>query len=117
MKAERAPASGLPAELLVVWAFFAVAALEIFATYWRLPASELYHVSGSGPTGGASRVLVWRGWTSRQIPNTLEPKASLAWGAIVLVAAVISAIAASSERRRPGTPGALRGLHVKPLIA
>src|SRR5436190_7240331 len=56
---ETAPEAGLPAELLVVWLLFAVVGLEIFATYWRLPARELYHVSGSGATGGASRDLVF----------------------------------------------------------
>ena len=59
MDAERAAEPGLPAEVLAVWALFAVVALEIFATYWRLPARELYHVSGSGPAGGGSRVLLF----------------------------------------------------------
>jgi hypothetical protein len=43
----------------VVWALFAVVAVEIFVTYSRLPAHELYHVSGTGLSGGASRVLVF----------------------------------------------------------
>jgi len=34
-------------------------AVEILITYSRLPASELYHVSGSGLRGGASRALVF----------------------------------------------------------
>jgi hypothetical protein len=36
-----------------------VVAAEIFATYTRLPAGELYHVSGSGLAAGAGRVLVF----------------------------------------------------------
>jgi hypothetical protein len=36
----------------------ALVALEVVATYWRLPAHELYHVSGNGPVGGLSRALV-----------------------------------------------------------
>ena len=56
---EPASQPGVPAELLVVWLLFAVVGLEIFATYWRLPARELYHVSGSGPAGGAGRALVF----------------------------------------------------------
>jgi hypothetical protein len=32
--------------------------LEVVATYWRLPAHDLYHVSGNGPVGGLSRALV-----------------------------------------------------------
>ncbi len=51
--------STLPLEILAVWLVFAAVAVEILVTYWRLPASELYHVSGSGLEGGASRVLVF----------------------------------------------------------
>jgi hypothetical protein len=43
----------------VVWALFTVVTAEILATYWRLPAADLYHVSGNGLTGGASRALVF----------------------------------------------------------
>jgi hypothetical protein len=46
-------------EVLVVWMLFALVAVEIFVTYARLPASELYHVSGTGFAAGASRVLVF----------------------------------------------------------
>jgi hypothetical protein len=42
-----------------VWALYAVVVVEILVTYSRLPARELYHVSGSGLTGGASRGLVF----------------------------------------------------------
>jgi len=37
---------------------FLLDAVAILVTYSRLPASELYHVSGSGLDGGLSRVLV-----------------------------------------------------------
>src|SRR5207248_10484173 len=46
-------------EPLVVWLLFGAVALEILVTYARLPSSELYHVSGSGLEGGASRALVF----------------------------------------------------------
>jgi hypothetical protein len=54
---ERAPhgSRALP----TVWALFGLVAVAILVTYWRLPASVLYHVSGSGPAGGAGRVLVF----------------------------------------------------------
>ena len=52
-RAERLPEVGL------VWALFAVVAVEIFVTYARLPAERLYHVTGSGVEGGASRALVF----------------------------------------------------------
>jgi hypothetical protein len=50
---------GLPAEVIAVGLLFAALGVEIFVTYARLPAAELYHVSGSGFAGGASRVLVF----------------------------------------------------------
>jgi len=46
-------------DLLAVWALFGVVAVEVLVTYSRLPARELYHVSGSGVEGGASRALVF----------------------------------------------------------
>jgi hypothetical protein len=46
-------------EPLVVWLLLSLVAVEILITYARLPAVELYHVSGSGLTGGLSRVLVF----------------------------------------------------------
>jgi hypothetical protein len=49
----------LPLEILVVWAAFAIVTIEVVVTYSRLPALELYHVSGSGIEGGLSRALVF----------------------------------------------------------
>ena len=51
-------------EALAVWAMWAVVLAMILVTYWRVapdtPAAtdDLYHVSGNGPVGGLSRVLV-----------------------------------------------------------
>jgi hypothetical protein len=50
---------GLPLEAVIVWVAPVVVACEILVTYARLPVRELYHVSGSGLVGGASRVLVF----------------------------------------------------------
>jgi hypothetical protein len=50
------------AEALFAWILLAVLGAAVFVTYARLPASELYHVSGSGVTGGASRLVVFLGW-------------------------------------------------------
>jgi len=55
----RAESRSLPFEVIAVWALFAVVAVEILATYSRLPAAELYHVSSSGLSGGAGRLLVF----------------------------------------------------------
>jgi hypothetical protein len=49
----------VPREVAFVWLLMAVVTAEIFTTYARLPASELYHVSHSGLTGGASRAVVF----------------------------------------------------------
>jgi len=46
-------------EPLTVWILFGVVALEILVTYGRVPAEELYHVTGSGLVGGVSRVVVF----------------------------------------------------------
>ena len=54
-----APNRSIPRELLVVWLLFAIRASAVFITYARLPARELYNVTGSGLVGGASRVLVF----------------------------------------------------------
>jgi hypothetical protein len=51
--------AGLPLEVAVVGLLFAIVAAEILVTYSRLPASELYHVSGSGLEGGMGRTLVF----------------------------------------------------------
>ena len=51
---------GVPVEVLVVWLLLAVVTVEILVTYSRVPAGELYHVTGSGLMGGgASRALVF----------------------------------------------------------
>jgi hypothetical protein len=59
MEEERRP--GL-VEALIVWALFAVVALEVLVTYTRLPPADLYHVSGTGFEAGASRALVFLGY-------------------------------------------------------
>jgi hypothetical protein len=49
----------IPRELLAAWLLFAITASAVFVTYARLPTHELYNVTGSGLTGGASRALVF----------------------------------------------------------
>ena len=55
---------------------FVVVAAEILITYSRVPARELYHVSGHGLSGGASRVLVFSNF----------PTALVAIGVIAILA-------------------------------
>lgn len=50
---------GSLAEAFSVWALFAVFIGATFWTYARLPAREFFHVSTSGPSGGAGRALVY----------------------------------------------------------
>jgi Tol biopolymer transport system component len=47
------------AEALSLWSLFALFAGVMFWTYARLPARDFFHVSTSGPSGGAGRVLVF----------------------------------------------------------
>src|ERR671935_3092672 len=47
------------AEALGVWAMLGLFGGAIFWTYARLPAREFFHVSTSGPSGGAGRTLVF----------------------------------------------------------
>jgi hypothetical protein len=56
--------SPLPLEIGVVWLLFLVDAAAMIVTYSRVPANELYHVSGTGLTGGASRVLVFSNFST-----------------------------------------------------
>jgi hypothetical protein len=50
------------AETLFVWALWGPVALAVFITYWRIPPAELYNTSGTGPLGGASRLVVYLGY-------------------------------------------------------
>ena len=49
-------------EAIGVWCLFALVALAILITYSRLPPASLYHTSGGGLEGGASRALVFAGF-------------------------------------------------------
>jgi len=78
--------------------------LAVFVTYARLPADQLYHVSGSGLRGGLSRVVVELnfpdalialavlGVIATALPRTLRPIAVVAalLCAVVLVPGVVS---------------------------
>jgi hypothetical protein len=49
----------VPREVAAVAALFALNAVAIVATYWRIPPSELYHVHDRGAAGGFGRALVY----------------------------------------------------------
>jgi hypothetical protein len=46
-------------DVYVVWLLFALAAVAVFETYWRLPPRELWKVHNSGFIGGAGRAFVF----------------------------------------------------------
>jgi hypothetical protein len=50
--------------LLVVWALFAVVAVEIVVTYARVSLDQLYNVSETGVAGGFGRALVFLGFST-----------------------------------------------------
>jgi hypothetical protein len=49
-------------ETLLAWAVWGVVAIGVWATYARLPAAELYNVTGTGVGAGAARTLVFLNW-------------------------------------------------------
>jgi Tol biopolymer transport system component len=49
-------------EVAILWGVYLIVAAEVFATYARLPARELYHVSHNGRVAGAGRVVVFLNW-------------------------------------------------------
>jgi hypothetical protein len=55
---ENAAPRRIPREVAVVWLLALAWVIAVAVTYARLPASELYNVSGSGVRGGLSRALL-----------------------------------------------------------
>jgi hypothetical protein len=46
-------------DVFVVWLLFALTAIAVFVTYWRLPPSVLWKVQNTGFIGGAGRAFVF----------------------------------------------------------
>jgi hypothetical protein len=84
-------------EALIVWALFAVVAVEVFVTYARLPPEVLYHTSGTGLEAGASRLLVFLGYPMSIVAIALASIAAarLGTGTAALAAAVAGILCAS----------------------
>src|SRR6266513_683469 len=57
-------ALGLPLEVVIAWVLYGLVTCAIVATYSRIPARELYHVSHDGIAGGASRALVFANFST-----------------------------------------------------
>ena len=87
------PSEPLPVEAAIALVAFAVVAVEILVTYSRLPARELYHVSGSGLEGGLSRALVFANFPAALVALGVLGIAyeRLRHRAVAIVAAVLCA--------------------------
>jgi hypothetical protein len=86
-----------PLEVLVVWLLYVAVAVAMFVTYSRLPRSQLYHVSGTGFEGGASRVLVFANYSMAlvAIPTAAIVADRLSRGLTALTALGAAAMAAA----------------------
>src|SRR4030081_2208650 len=87
---------GLPLDAAIVWLPVAIIGLEIVVAYSRLPTRELYHVSGGGLEGGASRALVFLNFPAALIALAVlallyEQLATRMLSAPAIVAAVLCA--------------------------
>jgi hypothetical protein len=84
-------------EVRVVWALLAVEAVAVVVTYSRLPANELYNVTGSGLRGGLSRLVIELNFPDALIAlailGVLAPLLSPALRWIAAAAAVLCAYA------------------------
>jgi hypothetical protein len=82
-----------PLEVLVVWSLFFADAIAMFVTYSRLPPGKLYHVSGSGIEGGASRVVVFANYSAALVAipvvAIVADRLSRRWATITAVVAVV----------------------------
>jgi hypothetical protein len=93
---EQQGATGL-AEVLAVWALFAVVSVEIFVTQSRLPASALYHPASSGISEGAYGVLSFAGFVGALIALGVLPVIvdRFRVGTVAIVAPIAGVLAAS----------------------
>jgi WD40-like Beta Propeller Repeat len=76
-------------EPLLVWALFLFVAVEVFATYARLPLPELYHVSGTGPTAGLGRAVVFLNYSTALVVLPILPFVAGRLWPIAVVSAVL----------------------------
>jgi len=84
-------------EAIGVWCLFALDAVAILVTYSRLPPGSLYHTSGGGLEGGASRALVFAGFpvALMAVPLAWIAAARLRTGVAVAAAALATVLCAT----------------------
>jgi hypothetical protein len=84
-------------EVRIVWGLLAAEAVAVVVTYSRLPANELYNVTGSGLRGGLSRLVVELNFPDAlmalAILGVLAPRLSPALRWIAAAAGVLCAYA------------------------
>ncbi|HEX6789039.1 MAG TPA: hypothetical protein VF091_07340 [Gaiellaceae bacterium] len=87
------PSAPLPVEAAIALCALAVVAVEILVTYSRVPAHELYHVSGSGLEGGLSRAVVFANFPSALVAMAVLGISyeRLRYRAVAIVAAALCA--------------------------
>src|SRR3954447_9894069 len=90
---ERAHLAPLRLEVAAVWVPFLVVSAEVVLTYSRLPARELYHVSGSGLAGGLSRALVFSNFPVSLVAIAVlafvADRATARWTVVVAIAGAV----------------------------
>jgi hypothetical protein len=91
-------------EALIVWGLGALIAVATFITYARLPAEELYNTSGDGLDAGASRVVVFLGYS---FSIAAVPLAWIAAARIGTRPAALAAIVAAALCATMGFPGVI----------
>jgi len=89
-------------ETLVVWLAVLVVCVQIVVTYARLPARELYHVTGSGLSGGASRLLVFLNYPTALIAIGIVGLVFRQLDSAALKAAAVLAVVLSAAVFWPG---------------
>lgn len=89
-------------EALIVWALGGLIALATFVTYVRLPAEDLYNTSGGGVEAGASRVVVFLGYS---FSIAAIPLAWIAAARIGTRSAALAAVVAAVLCATIGVPG------------
>lgn len=95
------PRSSL-ADVAVVWVILAVVALEVLATYTRIPVQELYRVRGGGIAGGAGRTLAFIGFPVGLAAIAMLPILGDRAGRKVTALAVAAAAALAGAIAWPG---------------
>jgi hypothetical protein len=84
-------------EVRVVWTLLAASLVATTITYARLPASQLYDVSGSGLRGGLSRALVELNFPDALIAlavlGVLAPSLAPRWRVVAVIAAALCVVA------------------------